>query len=71
VEDHIIERNVAQFSHAGETPFVYSDLGKELGHTGDYPMAEDILEGSLDRVALLGDPAIRAIVDQLKKLPLV
>jgi hypothetical protein len=30
-EDHLMERNIEQFSHAGETPFGYSDLGAELG----------------------------------------
>jgi hypothetical protein len=39
VEDNIIEKNVSQFSHTGETPFGYSDLGKELGYAGDSPMA--------------------------------
>jgi hypothetical protein len=32
VENHLIERNVEQLSHAGATPFGYKDLGKELGH---------------------------------------
>jgi hypothetical protein len=27
-EDHLIERNVEQFSHAGKTPFGYTALGK-------------------------------------------
>jgi hypothetical protein len=35
LEDHLIQRNVEQLSLAGETPFGYSPLGKELGHTGD------------------------------------
>jgi hypothetical protein len=28
IEDHMIERNLEQFSHAGATPFGYMDLGK-------------------------------------------
>jgi hypothetical protein len=28
VEIHLIDRNVEQFSHAGNTPFGYTDLGK-------------------------------------------
>jgi hypothetical protein len=35
LEDHLIDRNVEQFSHAGANPFINTDLGKELGHTGD------------------------------------
>jgi hypothetical protein len=30
VEEHLIERNVEQFSHAGATPLGYTDLGREL-----------------------------------------
>jgi hypothetical protein len=66
VEEHLNERNVKQFSRAGKTPFGYTALGKELGHTGDSPMADDIYDGVLEHEAL-SDPAIRAIVDQLKK----
>jgi hypothetical protein len=33
MEEHLMERNIEQFSHAGKTPFGYSDLGAELGHT--------------------------------------
>jgi hypothetical protein len=43
VEEHLIERNVEQFSRAGATPLGYTDLGRESGHTGDTPMAEAIL----------------------------
>jgi hypothetical protein len=44
-EHHLIARNVEQFIHAGATPFGFTDLGRELGHTGDSAMAEDILDG--------------------------
>jgi hypothetical protein len=47
IEEHIAKRNMEQFSHAGNTPFGYTPLGEELGHTGDTQMAEDILEGTL------------------------
>jgi hypothetical protein len=33
VEHNLIARNVEQFSHAGATPFGYTYLGRELGHT--------------------------------------
>jgi hypothetical protein len=33
-EEHLIPRNLEQFSHAGATPFGYRPLDKELGHTG-------------------------------------
>jgi hypothetical protein len=61
---------VEQLSHAGQTPFGYTDLGKELGHTGDPPMADDIYEGGLEHEAL-SDPTIQAICDQVKKHPLL
>jgi reverse gyrase len=35
MEEHLMERNIEQLSHAGNTPFGYSDLGAELGHTRD------------------------------------
>jgi hypothetical protein len=47
VEEHLIERNVEQFSNAGKTPFGYTALGKELGHTGDSPMADDIYDENM------------------------
>jgi hypothetical protein len=31
MEEHLMERNIEQFSHAGKTPLGYSDLGAELG----------------------------------------
>jgi hypothetical protein len=55
VEEHLIERNVEHFSHAGSTPLGYTDLGRELGHTGDTPMAEAILDGTFEHDALSDD----------------
>jgi hypothetical protein len=52
MREHLMERNIEQFSHAGKTPFGYSDLGAELGHTGDSQMANDILEGTLQHACL-------------------
>jgi hypothetical protein len=51
LEDNFIERNFQQFSHAGATPFDYTDMGKELGQKGDYLMAQDIFEGTLKHAA--------------------
>jgi hypothetical protein len=70
VEEHLIERNVEQFSHAGATPLGYTELGRELGHTGDTPMAEAILEGTFEHDSLYDD-ALAAIVKQLRKHPAV
>jgi hypothetical protein len=70
VEEHIIERNVEQFSHAGATPLGYTDLGRELGHTGDTPMAEAILDGTFEHDSV-SDDALAAIVKQLRKHPTV
>jgi hypothetical protein len=61
IEEHIAQRNMEQFSHAGNTPFGYSPLGEELGHTGNTQMSEDILDGTLEHEALRDD-AIQAIV---------
>jgi hypothetical protein len=66
VEALLIDRNVEQFSHAGNTPFGYTALGDELGHTCDTMMADDIYNGTLEHISLT-DPAIRAIVKQLRK----
>jgi hypothetical protein len=66
----LIKRNVAQFSHAGVTPFRYTELGKDLGHTGDSQMAQDIYDGTLEHDAL-SDGAIHAIVKQLRKHPAI
>jgi hypothetical protein len=68
VEEHLIERNVEQFSHAGATPLGYTDLGRELGHTGDTPMAEAILDGTFEHVSLT-DKALAVILQQLWKHP--
>jgi hypothetical protein len=66
----LIERNVEQFSHAGATTFRYTDLGKELGHTEDSPMAQAIYDGSLEHDAL-SDSAIQAIVKKLRRHPAI
>jgi hypothetical protein len=66
VEHHLIARNVEQFGHAGAPPFGFTDLGEELGHTGDSAMAEEILDGTLEHECMK-DEAIRAIVQQLKR----
>jgi hypothetical protein len=68
VEEHLIERNVEQLSHAGATPLGYTDLGRELGHTGDTPMAEAILDGTFEHESLT-DEALVAILKQLRKHP--
>jgi hypothetical protein len=59
-----------QFSHAGKTPFGYTPLGEELGHTGYIQMAEDILDGTLEDEALRDD-AIQAIVKKLRQHPAI
>jgi hypothetical protein len=70
VESHLIDRNVEQFRHAGTTPFGYTDLGKEPGHTGNINMAENILNGTLEHECM-DNAAIRAIVGQLKRHPTI
>jgi hypothetical protein len=70
VEDRIIQWNVEQLSHAGQPPFGYTDLGKELVHTGDSPRTNDIYDIILKHDAL-SDPTIQSIEDQLKKHPLL
>jgi hypothetical protein len=70
VERHLIDRNVEQFSHAGNTPFGYSALGKKLGHTGDSGMAERILNGTLEHECM-GNEAIHAIVGHLERHPTI
>jgi hypothetical protein len=69
LEEYLIKRSVEQFSHAGDTPLGYTDLGKDLGHTGDSQMAQDIYDGTLQQNAL-SDEAI-AIVVQLRKHPAI
>jgi hypothetical protein len=68
VEEHLIERNVKQFSHAGATPLGYTELGRELGHMGYTPMAEAILDGTFEHESLT-DEALAAILQQLRKHP--
>jgi hypothetical protein len=64
VEHHLIARGVGQFSHAGATPFGFTDLCRELGHMGDSAMAEEILDRTLDHDCMKYE-SIRAIVQQL------
>jgi hypothetical protein len=68
VEALLINRNVEQFSHAGNTPFGYTALGNEVGHTGYTLMADAIYNGTLEHKSLT-DHDIRAIVKQLRKHP--
>jgi hypothetical protein len=35
IKEHIGQRNMEQFSHAGKTPLVYIPLWEDLGNTGD------------------------------------
>jgi hypothetical protein len=70
MEEHIAQRNVEQFSHAGKTPFGYTELGDALGHTGNSPLAEDILDGKADHPALTNE-ALHAIVKQLRRHPVI
>jgi hypothetical protein len=60
VEEHLIERNVKYFSHAGATPLGYTELSQELGRTVDTPMAEAILDGTFEHDSL-SDDALAAI----------
>jgi hypothetical protein len=46
------------------------ELGQELGHTGDTPMAEALLDGTFKHDAL-SDDALASIVKQLRKYPAV
>jgi hypothetical protein len=61
---------VEQFSHAGAAPFGYTDLGKELGNTGDSQMSQSIFEGTLTH-ADLSENATHAIVEQQRKHPVI
>jgi hypothetical protein len=70
MEEQIAHHNVEQFSHAGKTPFGYTELGDAIGHTGDSPLAEDILDGKADHPALT-DEALHAIVKQLRRHPVI
>jgi hypothetical protein len=69
-EELIINRNIEQFSHAGDTPFGYTALGNELGHTGDTPMYDAIYTGTLEHICLT-DRAIKAILTQPRNHPLL
>jgi hypothetical protein len=66
----LIKRKVKEFSHAGATPFGYTDLGKDMGHTGDSQMAQDIYDGTLQYDAL-SEKAIYTIIVQLRKHPTI
>jgi hypothetical protein len=66
----LIKRNVEQFSRAGATTFGYTNLGKDLGHTGDSQMAQYIYDGTLEHYTL-SDGSINAIVPQLRKHPAI
>jgi hypothetical protein len=70
MEEHLMEHNIEQLSHAGKTPFEYSDLGAKLGHTVDSQIANDMLEGTLQHDCLSNE-AIREIVTQLREHPMV
>jgi hypothetical protein len=70
VEDHLIGRNLEQFLNMGETPLGYTEPGQALGHTGDTPMAEAILEGALKHETL-SDSALAAIVKHVRQHPAV
>jgi hypothetical protein len=70
VEELLINRNIEQFSHAGDKPFGYTALRNELGHTGDTPMVDDIYTGTLGHRSLT-DRDIKAIVTKLRKHPLL
>jgi hypothetical protein len=70
LEKHLIEQNVEQFSHAGATLLGYTELGCELGHKGNTPMVEAILDGTFEHDSL-SDDALAAIVKQLRKHPAV
>jgi hypothetical protein len=74
VEENIIEQYVEHFSHAGATPLGYTELGRELGrelgHTGDTPMTEAILDDTFEHDAV-SDVSLSAIVKQLQENPAV
>jgi hypothetical protein len=70
VENHITDRNVEKFSHAGRTPFGYTELGKELGHTEYSDMDENILNGKREHECMANEE-IRAIVGHLKRHPTI
>jgi hypothetical protein len=70
MEEHIAQRNVEQFSHAGKAPFGYMELGDGLGHTCNSPLADDILAGKADHPALTNED-MHAILKQLRRHPVI
>jgi hypothetical protein len=70
LEEYLIKINIEQCSHAGATPFLYTDLGKYLGHTGDSQMDQYIYDGTLQHDAL-SDEALYAIFVHLRKHPAI
>jgi hypothetical protein len=68
VEEHLIGRNVEEFSHAGATPLGYTALCRELSHTGDTPMTEAILDSTFEHEPLT-DESLTDIFQQLRKHP--
>jgi hypothetical protein len=70
VERHLTDRDVEQFSHAGNTPFGYTVWGKELGHTGDSDMANIVLNCTLEHECMYNE-AILEIIGQLKRHPTI
>jgi hypothetical protein len=70
LEELLINCNIEQLSHAGDTLFGYTALGNELGHTGDTLMDDAIYNGTLEHRSPT-DSAIKAIVTQLRKHPIL
>jgi hypothetical protein len=56
--------------HAGDTPLGYTALENELAHTGNNPMDDAINTVTLEHRSLT-DRAIKAIVTQLRKHPIL
>jgi hypothetical protein len=63
LEDHLLLRNPKTYWAYGFTHFVHTSLGRQLGDTRDYPLAEYILDGSFTRT----DSAIRAFTCNLRR----
>jgi hypothetical protein len=63
LEHNLVQRNVEHFSLARETPFGYSPLRRELGHTGDSEMSDAIHGGKLEHEALI-NATINVVVDE-------
>jgi hypothetical protein len=66
----LINRNIKQLLHAGDTPFGYTPLVNELGQPGDTLMADNIYNGTLEHRSLT-DHDIEVIVKQLCNHPLL